>query len=536
MSSSRIPPLIGGIHLKQLSNLPGPAQIILKGFLTFLFVIFCTFGALLYSTYISSYKGENSTLVETLTDRKLTIKGKFKVSLGLKPAIAVDRVTFSNAKWESRRDMVRIKSLRAELELLPLLYGEIRIKRVVLFGADILLKTRADGLGNWVLLPTSKETEGLPILPTFDKVLIKNSVLVWRNRKTGTKNTVKFRRLRTSAASASAPLKINLRGSYNGQALRLTGNINSLASLTSNTPTSVQLKLKSGDAWLKARGQIKEPMSGANIKVSVSGRGKNLASLSGLFGTELPSIGPFELSAIVADKKSRWRLSKVKLKVGKSDLNGDIYIDPNTTPVRIFAKLNSKLSRAVDFEENGKKSISAKSKKKRKRKSRRKGDKKSIERLFPSERFSFSGLEDFSVKLYLKADKLLIDDLLFERAAVTAAISKGRLILKPAKGKFEGGRLTLSFDLKSVKRKLRVRLKADVRNMDLGKLAKRMGYPGLATGRINANTSLSGSGNSVRTIMAGLNGRFLATMKRGRINNKKITHLSGETLSAILPW
>jgi hypothetical protein len=338
---------------------------IFKGLLTFVFVGVVTIWAILYNTGVDRYKSEISTLVEALTDRRLTIKGEFKVSFGMTPALAVDQLTFSNAKWGSRRDMARIKSLRAELELLPLLYGEIRIKRIVLTGADILLETRADGLGNWVLLPESKSTEGLPILPTFDRVLIKNSVLVWRDRRTGTKSTVKIRRMRTSAASATTPLKLNLRGTYNGQDLRLTGHVDSLASLTSNKPTAIQVKLKSDDAWLKARGQIREPMSGANLKVAITGAGNNLATLSRLFGTELPAVGPYEYSANVVNDRSRWRFRKSKIKIGRSDFRGYVSINPSTTPINIYAKLHSKLFRTADFEERTTKKKSKRSKRKK---------------------------------------------------------------------------------------------------------------------------------------------------------------------------
>ena len=161
---------------------------IFKGLLGILVVFVLMVGSFLYKTDFNQYKSEISILAKSLTDRELVLKGKFKLSLGLRPAIAVDRVTFANAKWGSRRDMMRIKKLRAELALFPLLFGDIRIKRVVLFGADILLETRADGVGNWNLQPAVRKPvapEELPIIPTFDKVLIKNSVLVWRDGRSG---------------------------------------------------------------------------------------------------------------------------------------------------------------------------------------------------------------------------------------------------------------------------------------------------------------------------------------------------------------
>ena len=74
------------------------------------------------------------------------------------------------------------------MRLILLLFGNIRIKQIVLSGADILLETRADGVGNWNLQPSAKDKTDpgtVPTNQTFDKVLIKNSVLVWRDRRTG---------------------------------------------------------------------------------------------------------------------------------------------------------------------------------------------------------------------------------------------------------------------------------------------------------------------------------------------------------------
>ncbi|MDA0653075.1 MAG: AsmA family protein, partial [Proteobacteria bacterium] len=448
------------------------------------------------------------------------------LSFGLSPAVAVDRVTFSNAKWGSRPDMMRIKSLRAELALLPLLFGDIRIKQVILSGADILLETRADGLGNWVLLPSEQKTTGLPILPTFDKVQIRDSVLVWRDRRTGTERTVKIDRLRTDAAAASESLKLNLKGSYNGKPVKLTGQINSLATLTSNKPTAVRLSLSAGGAQINVKGQIKEPITGAGLKISLSATGKDIKTLSGLAGTTLPSIGPYNIAANIVMTKSRWRLEQVQLKIGKSDLSGDAYIDANASPVLIVGNLQSALLRTDDFQE--KKSTS----KARNRSART----QPAERLFSADPISFSGLNQFSAKLSLKAKFIHLGEYAFEKVSLSAAVRKGRLILRPVRAKFEGGDLKLILDLSPVGRRSRLKFKADVRNLDLSRLVKRLGHPGLATGLIYANTSLYGEGASIRSIMARLDGHFITMMMGGRINNKRFTRLSGETLAAILPW
>jgi len=328
---------------------------IIKGLVGLCVVAIVALGAVLYSTDFNQYKREFSIPVKALTDRKHVLGGKLKLTFVLRPAIAVDKVTFFKAKCGSRADMLRIKKLRVELRLIPLLFGNIRIKQIVLSGADILLETGADGVGNWNLQPSAKDKTDPGTVPTnltFDKILIKNSVLVWWDRRTGDKKTIKINLLRTRAAAATAPLKLDLKEFYSGRRVKLDVNIDSLNRLTSNKPTSFQLTLYTSGTKIKAQGKIRGPMNGTGVKVSLNVAGENFATLSGLAGTALPAIEPYDFAATIVDRKSRWHLKQVKPTVGKPNLRSDVYIDPNTAPVRIVARLQSALVRAVDFEKN----------------------------------------------------------------------------------------------------------------------------------------------------------------------------------------
>src|SRR5215471_9033494 len=97
----------------------------------------------------NQYRSLIADQVKQATGRDLKIAGDLKVGLSLTPTVAVDDMTFANAPWGSRPAMATVKRFEAEMELLPLISGDIRVKRVVLKGADILLETNAKGLGNW---------------------------------------------------------------------------------------------------------------------------------------------------------------------------------------------------------------------------------------------------------------------------------------------------------------------------------------------------------------------------------------------------
>lgn len=107
-------------------------------------------GAIIAITSIdfNQYRSTIADQVKQATGRDLKIAGDLKVGISLAPAVAVDDVSFSNAAWGSRPEMATVKRFEAEMELLPLIFGDIRVKRLVLKGADILLETDAKRQGN----------------------------------------------------------------------------------------------------------------------------------------------------------------------------------------------------------------------------------------------------------------------------------------------------------------------------------------------------------------------------------------------------
>jgi len=77
----------------------------------------------------SKYQGVLTDEVKKATGRDLVIKGPFDVSVGLSPSLKVSDVTFQNASWGSRPEMAKIKELDVELQLIPLIMGNVAINR-----------------------------------------------------------------------------------------------------------------------------------------------------------------------------------------------------------------------------------------------------------------------------------------------------------------------------------------------------------------------------------------------------------------------
>lgn len=510
---------------------------IIKGLLTLMVAVVVTAVAILYSTDFNAYKDDIRSLVREATGRDLVIEGNFKPTLSLTPSLVVERVKFSNAPWGSQKDMARIGALRAELELLPAFFGEIRIKQVVLSGADILLETNAEGIGNWVMKPQEpKQKEqspgSAPTIPTFDRVLIENSRIVWRDGRAGTRSTITIERLRAQARTLESPLGINLKGSYDGHPVALDGTIGSLAALTTGSALALNFSLHAGGAKVAVKGDIKRPLSGTGITVGLKVSGKNLATLNGLTGASLPSIGPYDLSATLSDQDRRWQFKGLKLSMGGSDLAGTLTIDPGVKPTGIKANLKSTLLREVDFRDRTVSKAVVKSQSKPEKSSGNTED----NRVFSDEVLPLDMPRDTNLKLTLRAKRIETSNKAVNEASLDLSLKDGVLVIRPFKAEYGKGQFVIRLMSKPASGPPELSFDFKMTKLDLAEAIKEAGSPGLLTGHMDARASLRGTGRSVRSIMAGLNGTIQVTMNGGRIDKKMLDLLDSEAFEILSPW
>lgn len=119
--------------------------------------------------------------IEAATGRRLTINGDVGFTiLALPPRITADDVRIGNATWGSRADMIIMKRLEAEVDLLPLLMGDVAVPRLRMVGVDILLETNKRGVGNWEDLANFETAAGpaAPVVPLLGPILGAGTVSV----------------------------------------------------------------------------------------------------------------------------------------------------------------------------------------------------------------------------------------------------------------------------------------------------------------------------------------------------------------------
>lgn len=116
--------------------------------------------------------------METLTGRNLLIDGDLELSISLSPGIEVSGVSLAKAPWGSTERMASIGQLAVQVELLPLLAGDVWVTRLIARQAEINLESNAQGEANWQFTksePAKAEPSGGAALPVVNNLLIEEA-------------------------------------------------------------------------------------------------------------------------------------------------------------------------------------------------------------------------------------------------------------------------------------------------------------------------------------------------------------------------
>lgn len=282
--------------------------------------------AVVKSLDINQYRGLIAEQVAKATGRDLAIRGDLNLALSLTPSLVVEDVALANIPGGSRPEMVTVKRLEAEVALLPLITGTVKIDRLVLVEPDVLLEVTEQGQENWVLAPAPEVPEGDISPPVGDdaprteveihEVRVENARFAYHDARNGSVTTAAFDYLDLSAPNAAAPIGIDGEGRINTQSFKITGSAASLQALNAGEAFPVKLTISDGGFLVSLDGT-----AGARaVDMQIAAEGNEAADLARLAGAELPGIGPFRFRGRLHGDESVMALADIDAALGKAEL------------------------------------------------------------------------------------------------------------------------------------------------------------------------------------------------------------------------
>jgi uncharacterized protein involved in outer membrane biogenesis len=493
-------------------------RIVLIAVVVVIVALVATAAGILMSIDFNQYKPQIAAAVKSATGRDLSIGGNFKLGLGLSPTLAVDNVSLSNMPGGSRPVMINLNHLDVKVELIPLLSKKIKVNRIILDGADILLETDAKGKGNWVFeapgaAPATTTTTapaeggGAMSLPEVDTVQIRNSTVTYRDGVAGTTRSFKIDKL--DAQTTGGSLSLDLAALIGKTPISVKGSLGAPALLVGGAPYPMDLALASGDTSATVKGAIGDITKMQGLAVDVGAKGKSLADLNGLAGSPLPPLGPYSFAGKFVNIQGGYKISGLQLSMGSSAMTGDVSLALNGKRPKVVGNL---AAAKIDLKDFGVKPAPAASG----GGSSGSGD----GRVFPNDPLPFAGLNAVDADLNFTAQQMIKAPETLSNVKLILSLAAGKLQIKPFTASIAGGTLSLVVTVDGAKNPAPVAVDVTSNQIEAGSLLEVLaGSSVLSGGKVNMKLAVSGAGNSVRAIMAGLSGKLDATMGAGNINN-----------------
>lgn len=281
---------------------------------------------------VERFKPRILTAISDGLGRPVTVDGDLSLSLLPRPRLSAAGLSIANAAGFADQPMVRVGRLDVEIALMPLLSGDLDVKRLVLRRPDILLEQAAGGANNWTLAPAERQADAAPDGAAagirIDRLRLIDGRLVYADHGSGTRRTIDGFDAGLSMGSLQGPYDLDAHFTLDGVAIGVKAAIGELAG---------------GPAAINAEGQVADDLLTWRFDGSAD---LDAGSLSGTFGAaaaNLARLGPvlagadgapaalppraLALNGQVAAGDGHLALSGLTLRVGESVIAGLITVE-----------------------------------------------------------------------------------------------------------------------------------------------------------------------------------------------------------------
>lgn len=468
---------------------------------------------------LSDYQARLAEQVRKVTGRELAAKVPLSVKLGSEPAMVAEGVTLSNAPWGSRPDLARVRKVTLFLDPFSLLLGEIKIGRVLLEGADILVERNEIGDANLDMLPPpdgsgphpsehrSLRLRTSPAFAWINVIEVRDSILtVAENGRPPVVLDIAAATFRSPAPNQ--PLQIEGRfGAPQATPLELAGTAGTFDGWMRGLPGNIDLQGDFGGGRIAIKGAI----ATKGTTLQITSEGPDISAFGPYIRLPLPAGGPYVLNARAATQRNSFKVEVTTLKVGSSELAGEALfrIDRKGTPVVVVnadvSRLDiSELKKAPSTAAVAPASVAPAS-----------GPPGQTPRLIPTVPFSASWLGRSALSATVRLGEVVGLGSKVQNASVTLTSSDSRFAFRVA-ATVGGGSAGLDLVYDPTGRNGQATLTASTNRVSLADLGTVLGFdPGVRDAVADIDLRLRGSGRTTRDALNAASGSVDIAIGKG---------------------
>ncbi len=482
------------------------------------------------------------------TGRTLTLAGPMDLKISLSPTLVVEDAILANAEWGSRAEMISFDRLEFAAELLPLINGRVKISKLVLIGADILIETGTDGAGNWEFEPAEtsasnpEPSDGPVRIPEgdgpatpgedrdlaigIDSLIIRDSFFTYLDGVTGKETKFKITNLEASAPDLSSPITLAFDAALDDKPISLNGTIGAISTMTS-APFPIDIEASAGGANLSIKGEIANLMTAEGIDLDITLSGSELEKLNELAGGGVPDLGAYDIRFHVSQSGPIYQISALALALAGSDIAGTAAISLDGRP-SVTARLTSSLldipalTGSGGANETGGSTGGGTS-------GSSGNNSNDGAYVLSQDPIAFDALTAADADITLSVTKLNLDNqLTADNAELTLTITDGNLSIAPLSFDLSsGGHIDLQTTINGAAARPPIAVTINGDNLDYGRLLAMYGEENSFAGTLNIDANLNGAGASLHDIGASLNGPIEIKGENGTIDNRWLKLVTG---------
>jgi len=275
--------------------------------------------------------------------------------LGMSPSLTVSNASIKNRQDANSSARAQLGTFAASLDLPRLLLGKLDIEDILVSDGLIYIGVDSTGQGNWsYLLPQDPQQKTAPDTvpeptqwPAIDKLTIRDLQVEYIDLLRAIKSEIKINA--TASTTAELPTSANVTGTVNGLPTQVKLTTNPLSQiLQTGQNLDINSVARVGDTEASVKGSIGKGVTLDGLNLSFSTSAQDLSDVETITGLNMPLIPPLSLVGDLLIEGSDVVLRRFDGTLGDSDLQGDIRVNPSTSPPTVYANL---ISRKLDLDD-----------------------------------------------------------------------------------------------------------------------------------------------------------------------------------------
>lgn len=476
---------------------------------------------------LSRYQARLTEQVRKVTGRELAARVPLTVKLGTQPAMVAEGVTLTNATWGSRPDLARVRRMTLYLDPVSLFLGEVKIGKIVLEGADILVERNDVGDANLEMLPPPDgsgphpgESRSLRLrttaaFPWINIVEVKDSVLTIIEGAGRPPVVIEVPDASFKASAPNQTLQVEGRfGMPQAVPLDLKGTAGSFDGWIRGLPGNIDLQGGFGGGRISIKGGV--GVKGTTLQIT--GEGPDVSAFGPYIRLPVPVGGPYSLSAKASTQRNGFKVEVTTLKVGSSEMVGEALfrVDRKGTPTIV---VNADVNKLDVSELRAPPSSAAPSP----------SNSPAQQRLVPTMPFVVNWLGRSTLSVTVRLGEVAGLGAKMQNASVTLASGETRFTFRAA-GTVGGGSAGVDLVYDPAGRIGQTTLTASANRVSLGELSTLLGLElGLRDAVADIDLRLRGGGRTTRDALNSASGTIDVAIAKGAWPRDQLANWPAET-------